>query len=142
MANTELREDLKEWVNKNEFFDEEYGYHNNAERWGVESYKVKDKLLELQAEIERLQGESKWEDVSRVGQVQTGDIVKAFGKESKFDLIGEVEVIDEGRGTEEIIFKNSGNKYFITDMLLFGSSWARSAVFIKQPKTLKDNNNA
>ncbi|MNY22100.1 hypothetical protein D3C86_1556870 [compost metagenome] len=67
------------------------------------------------------------------GQLAKGDKIKIVGKsESDSQTITVKEVIDVD-GHEEVIInkrKNRKNRYFITNMVLDGTSWAKSVTKI------------
>ncbi|HGK7311049.1 hypothetical protein [Aeromonas caviae] len=74
------------------------------------------------------------------GQLAKGDKIKIVGKsESDSQTITVKEVIDVD-GHEEVIInkrKNRKNRYFITNMVLDGTSWAKSVTKLIEKKTMQ-----
>ncbi|MFM5431416.1 hypothetical protein ACET9P_11045 [Aeromonas veronii] len=64
------------------------------------------------------------------GQLAKGDKIKIVGKsDSDSQTITVKEVIDVD-GHEEVIINKRKNRYFITNMVLAGTSWAKSVTKI------------
>lgn len=69
------------------------------------------------------------EQLSKVGQVEPGDVILCTykGGRFKYDV---AEVLFPGEDTEEVILDKKRNKYFITAMAIDGSSWAEDVQVI------------
>jgi len=69
--------------------------------------------------------------VTKENQLKVGDKITIVGKSTSDDQRTTVKDVIKVNGNEEIIINKSQNKYFITQMLLDGSSWAKQ-VLIRQ----------
>ncbi len=63
--------------------------------------------------------------VTAEGQLKVGDKITIIGKSTSDDQKTTVKDVIEVNGCEEIIINKKQNKYFITHMLLSGTSWAK-----------------
>ncbi|WP_345882268.1 hypothetical protein [Shewanella algae] len=64
--------------------------------------------------------------VNSEGQLKSGDTITIIGKSASDNQITTVKEIILVDGREEVIINKPKNRYFITSMLLDGSSWAAS----------------
>lgn len=71
-----------------------------------------------------------WKQLTAEGQLTKGDKIKIVGKsDSDSQTITVKEVIDVD-GHEEVIINKRKNRYFINNMVLGGTSWAKSVTKI------------
>ena len=64
--------------------------------------------------------------VTDFGQINQGELLVIEKKNGlKFVAVAK-KVLDKGRADEEVIICIKGNQYFITSMLLDGSSWVKN----------------
>ncbi|EIU6870660.1 hypothetical protein L5169_004797 [Vibrio parahaemolyticus] len=63
--------------------------------------------------------------VSKVGQLKVGDKIIIQGKSERDSQFAKVKDVLNVDGREEIIINRKKNRYFITDMLIEGGSWAK-----------------
>ena len=63
--------------------------------------------------------------VTAEGQLKIGDKITIIGKSTSDDQKTTVKDVIKVNGKEEIIINKRRNGYFITHMLLSGSSWAK-----------------
>ncbi|MND97682.1 hypothetical protein D3C80_900070 [compost metagenome] len=81
--------------------------------------------------------EKKTMQLTAEGQLAKGDKIKIVGKsESDSQTITVKEVIDVD-GHEEVIINKRKNRYFITNMVLDGTSWAKSVTKLIEKKTMQ-----
>ncbi len=68
-------------------------------------------------------------DITSAGQVKKGDVIvcKYKGKERSYKV---KEVLFPGDHKEEIIVNKKKNKFFLTENVIKGRSWAKNAMFI------------
>lgn len=62
--------------------------------------------------------------LTKTGQIKPGDIIHCEFKGEPCRYIAE-EVLHAGTDQEEVIVDLESNKYFITQMAIDGSSWAK-----------------
>jgi hypothetical protein len=68
--------------------------------------------------------------VSAEGQLKAGDKIIIIGKSTSDDQKTTVKEVIKVNGNEEIIINKKQNKYFITNMLISGQSWAKQVQVI------------
>lgn len=68
--------------------------------------------------------------VSAEGQLKAGDEIIIIGKSTSDDQKTTVKEVIKVNGNEEIILNKKQNKYFITNMLISGQSWAKQVQVI------------
>ena len=68
--------------------------------------------------------------VSSEGQLKAGDEIIIIGKSISDDQKTTVKEVIKVNGNEEIIINKKRNKYFITNMLVSGQSWAKQVQII------------
>ena len=62
--------------------------------------------------------------LTKEGQIKAGDTIKIIGKSERDSQITTVDVVINDH-QEEVIINRKENKYFITDMVINGTSWAK-----------------
>lgn len=69
--------------------------------------------------------------IHSLGQIQIGDKIRC-----ELDGVPRTyvvqEIINKGTKTEKVIVNKQGNQYFITSMVLNGTSWAKKAKIINR----------
>lgn len=69
--------------------------------------------------------------ITKKGQLKIGDKIKITGKSEKYDSVTTVKDILNVDDEEEVITNKSKNIYFITNMLLNGTSWAKEVKLLR-----------
>lgn len=69
--------------------------------------------------------------VTKQGQIKAGDIIRCEFKGRPCRYVAK-EVLHAGSEKEVVIVDLEANKYFITSMILDGSSWAKKVHVISQ----------
>jgi len=70
------------------------------------------------------------EKVVRTGQVQIGDVLLIVDGTSVCAATAKDVLVLDGVG-EEIVFKTKSNRFFNTEMLVAGESWAKAAYIVR-----------
>jgi hypothetical protein len=68
--------------------------------------------------------------ITKPGQLNVGDKIQVTGKSKKYDSTTTVKAVLNSGDKEEILIDKSKNIYFITSMLLDGSSWTKEIKLI------------
>ncbi len=67
--------------------------------------------------------------VTAEGQLKKGDKITIIGRSISDDQNTTIKEVIDVDGNEEIIINKKRNRYFITNMLLSGDSWAKQVQF-------------
>jgi len=70
--------------------------------------------------------------VTKEGQIKVGDKLKIIGKNTRDDQYAIAEDILMIGGNEEIIIDTDKNRYFITKLLIKGTSWAKQVCLVRE----------
>ena len=70
--------------------------------------------------------------VTEEGQIKIGDKLKIIGKSTRDDQYAIAEDVITIDGNEEIIIDKDENRYFITKLLVKGTSWAKQVCLVQE----------
>lgn len=73
------------------------------------------------------------------GQIEKGDKLVIVGRDGRVNRKKVREVLHSGTKNEEVIISKASNSYFITSMVLAGSSWAKAVAY--EPNSSNDKAN-
>lgn len=106
----------------------------------LESKTLSDMIIygaDLEKQIQQLEAqlvEHGWISVEKEGQVKKGDYIHIIGKNPIDSQVIRVAEILDVDGHEEILLNKRKNTYFITNMLINGESWVKSAKIWTPPQ--------